>query len=593
MKTKLIIALLLLNGLCYAQMAANFQSNLSKRVTIDVKAHKISEVLKKISNAGRFYFAYNGALFQQDSIVNLNVKNTPVRDVLDQLFEGKVDYRENAEYIILRYAVNHFTIEAESIVTAENLYAITGHVIDIQTGKKVKNASVYEKRLLQSSITDEEGFFSLKFKGEHKAIILTASKETYRDTALVFLSSINVKPEGYSDPDKEKGTFFDNVLDNLRIGRWFASSKQRIQNMNVPSFLANTPFQASLTPGLSSHGGMSTSVVNKFSLNILGGYTAGVDGFEMAGVFNLNKGDVGVVQVAGGFNVVGGNVRGFQISGVYNEVRKNVVGVQVSTLNKVNGTAEGFQISAVANLVDKDFKGVQVTGLLNVGKEDIDGVQVAAFGNVGAKMMNGLQIAGIGNSVQGTLRGVQISGIFNYVKKNTGFQIGLINVADTSTGVSLGLLNIVRTGYHKISLSGNELINANLALKTGNANLYTIFLLGKNFVDHERIETFGLGFGHDFFAGKRLSIGVEATAQQLYLGNWDYANILTKFQTNLQIRIFKGLSIYGGPTLNYYISDAPEGSSAKGYKQQIASSRSKTIEGHKAWFGWNAGITIF
>lgn len=289
MKTKLLIALFFVSFFCAAQTSVNYnQSNLAKLVTLDIKSQKIGSVLQKIGSAGGFYFAYNGALFEQDSIVNLHVRNKPVRDVLDQLFDGKVAYKENNEYIILRYAVNHFAIEAESIVTADNLYAISGRVVDTQTGKKVKNASVYEKRLLESAITDDEGYFNLKFKGNHTAIVLTASKETYRDTSIIFLSSIDVKPQGYDDPDKEKGTFVSNMLESFGISRWLTSSRQRIQNMNIPNFLANMPVQASLTPGLSSHGSMSGSVVNKFSLNLIGGYTAGVDGAEIAGIFNMN-----------------------------------------------------------------------------------------------------------------------------------------------------------------------------------------------------------------------------------------------------------------------------------------------------------------
>ena len=143
MLNKLIILFLLLTGICRAQTPLiSYQNNLSKRVTFDMKQQRVDKVLQEISNAGNFYFAYNGALFGQDSIVNLKVKSLPVRDVLDQLFDGKVDYKENDKYVILRYAVNHLTIEPENITTAENLYAISGYVVDTKTGKKVKQASV-------------------------------------------------------------------------------------------------------------------------------------------------------------------------------------------------------------------------------------------------------------------------------------------------------------------------------------------------------------------------------------------------------------------------------------------------------------------
>ncbi|MEE1947021.1 STN and carboxypeptidase regulatory-like domain-containing protein [Pedobacter sp. KR3-3] len=576
MKIKISLVLLCLATLVKAQTSV-YQNNLSKRVTFSARQERVGDVLQKISNAGNFYFAYNGSLINQDSLVNLNAKSQPVREVLDAMFDGKVDYKENDSYIILRYAVNHFTIEPENITTAENLYMISGYVVDTKTGKKVKQASVYEKKLLQSAITDNDGFFTLKFKGEHQSIVLTASKETYRDTALVFLSSINVKPEGYNDPDKEKGTFFGNALEELGIGRFFLSSKQRLQNLNIPSFFANTPFQASLTPGLSSHGMMSSQVVNKFSLNVLGGYTAGVDGVEIGGIFNLNKGDMRMVQVAGVFNVVGRNVEGVQVAGLHNSVQGNIKAVQVSGL---------------LNQVKKNVEGVQIAGLVNIVSQNLRGVQVAGLGNIASREVNGVQVAGLSNIGSRTVHGVQISSLFNYAKNNKGFQLALINASDTSSGTSLGLINLVKTGYHKLSFSTNETINANVAYKSGNANLYTMLIGGYNFSDTAKVISFGLGMGHDFILGKTFSFATELSAQHLYLGNWDYANTLYKGQLNLQFKLFKGLSIFGGPSYNYYVSNAPMGSSGKNYRQQIVPSRHQDVGRYKGWVGWSAGITI-
>lgn len=579
MRNQLIIIFILLTGLCKAQTSvATYPHNLSKRVTFDFKQQRVGDVLQQISNAGNFYFAYNGALIAQDSIVNLNVKSMPVRDVLDRLFDGKVDYKENEKYIILRYAVNQFTIEPDNITTADNLYLISGYVVDIKTGKKVKQASVYEKRLLQSTLTDDEGYFSLRFKGEHASIVLTASKETYRDTALVFLSSINIKPAGYNDPDKEKGTLFENTIEELGIGKFFLSSKQRIQNINIPNFLANTPFQASLTPGLSSHGMMSGRVVNKVSLNIIGGYTAGVDGVEVGGVFNLSKGNVKTLQLAGAFNVVGGNVDGVQIAGL---------------INSVQGSSKGVQIAGLTSLIKGNVSGFQISGVGNVASQHLNGMQIAGLANITSRSSKGMQIAGVANITSRTLRGMQISGLLNYAKNNQGFQLGLINLADSSSGVSLGLINIVKHGYHKVSFFTNELVNANVSLKTGNANLYTIFLAGKNFSDTAKILTGGLGLGHDFILNRTFSVAAELTTQGLYLGSWDETKMLTKFQTNLHLKLFNGLTIFGGPSYNLYSSSKLIENSAVGYKQQIVPNKHQDINGNKGWLGWSAGITIF
>lgn len=598
MKTKLTLFFLFLFSVAAAQLpetTSTIQRNLSRRLSFTVKQEPVSQVLDKISKAGDFYFAYNGALFNQDSLVNMNIRNMPVRTILDQMFDGKVDYKESENYVILRYAVNHLTIEPDNITTADNLYLISGYVIDTQTGRKVKQASVYEKRLLQSTLTDNDGFFKLRFKGEHKEVILTASKETYRDTALVFLADITIKPESYDDPDKEKGTVSSNAIAELGISRFFISSTQKIQNLNIPSFFANTPFQASLTPGLSSHGMMSSQVINKVSLNVIGGYTAGVDGFEIAGLFNLTKGEVRALQVAGAFNVVGGSVQGIQVAGLHNDVRTNMKGLQIAgALNVVKRNAEGFQIAGLSNIVTGDMKGFQAAGALNVNSGHKDGFQISGLSNINSRNSRGIEIAGMANITSRTSSGLQIAGLFNIAKKNTGFQLALINFSGSSTGTSLGLLNFVGDGYHKISVSSNELLQTNVALKTGNANLYNILFVGKTFTDTAKIATFGLGFGHDFIFSKHLSVAPELSFQYLYLGNWKYSNVLTKFQMNLQIQVFKGFTIFGGPAYSFYNSDAPAGASAKNYKQQVVPDKHHNFSGNnKGWYGWNAGITLF
>ena len=577
MKLKLTLILLALT--CFAKAQNTFQHNLDKLVSITVDQEKVADVLGRVSKAGEFYFSYNGALFKQDSIVSLKVKEAPVRDVLDKIFDGKVDYRETGEYVILRYAASRLTIEPENITSAENLYMISGHIIDTQTGKRVKQASVYEKQLLQSTLTDNEGYFSLRFRGDHSAVILTASKEFYRDTSLVFLSDIKVKPEGYKDKNSEYVSAIFNSIENSGISRFFISSRQRLQSLNIPGFFANSPFQASLIPGISSHGIMSSQVVNKASLNVLGGYTAGVDGVEIAGLFNITKGDVKKFQAAGVFNSVGGSLDGVQIAGLVNDVRNETKGVQAAgLLNHVIKDADGVQIAGLGNVVSKNFKGTQAAGL----------------GNIVSRSADGIQIAGLGNFTSQTLRGIQIAGLFNYAKEMTGMQFGLINISGTNKGYSIGLINYARHGYHKISLSTNEIFNTNAAFKMGNAKLYNILFVGRNYSDTARLETMGLGFGHDFIFSKKVSIAGEMSSQYVYIGNWDYANFMNRFQANLQIQIFKGLTIFGGPVYSVYTSEAPFGSAATGYKQQVAPVKHHAYTSDiKGWWGWNAGITLF
>jgi len=106
-------------------------------------------------------------------------------------------------------------------------------------------------------------------------------------------------------------------------------------------------------------------MVNRFSLNLLGGRTGGVDGVEVAGVFNVNQADVRYLQAAGLLNIVGRNVSGFQVAGIGNNVLNNVNGMQVSGLFNSAAHVTGVQLSGILNVADK-VDGVQITSLINV-----------------------------------------------------------------------------------------------------------------------------------------------------------------------------------------------------------------------------------
>ncbi len=306
----------------------------------------------------------------------------------------------------------------------------------------------------------------------------------------------------------------------------------------VISSVTERPFQISLVPGVRTHGKMSGQVINNFSLNVFGGYSGGVNGLELGALFNIDKKEVHYLQAAGLFNIVGGNVTGLQMAGINNTVLKSV---------------KGLQAAGVSNYAKGSFGGLQVAGVYNHTSDSVKGFQVAGVGNYARTKVSGVQIAGVANFSNREMRGTQIAGVINYAKKIKGVQIGLINIADSSDGYSIGLINIVLKGYHKLSLSTNELMNTNVAFKTGNRKFYSILQAGMNWgKSDEKIYSFGYGLGSEMRLGKTFSINPEISANYLYLGSWDYLNLLNKFNLNLNVKLGKYVSIFGGPSINVY-----------------------------------------
>jgi hypothetical protein len=438
-----------------------------------------------------------------------------------------------------------------------------------------------------------------------------------------------------------------NRVEKSRWGKFLLSAKQNIQSINLKKFMADRTFQVSLTPGLSTHGKLSAQVVNTVSVNVVGGYTAGVNGVELAGAFNVNKtdvkyvqaagllnftggsvkgaqlaglhnhvlGDVEIVQASGIANFVKGNVTGAQLTGIYNHVSKNVkglqaagianfvkgnaTGVQLSSIyNHVAGSFTGLQVSNISNFVYHKFVGVQLSNIYNVCYDSLVGVQATNIINFAHKQVSGVQLSVIGNVATRELKGAQI-GLFNYAKNLRGFQLGLINVADTSDGYSLGLINIVFKGYHKITFSTNESMRFNTAFKTGNSKLYSILLMGfdqkKMEGDTANVFSLGYGLGHEFSLGKWFSINPEFTSQYLYLGDHNNTNVMNKFHLQFHVKLGKYFSIFGGPSFTMLYSD--QSKIAAGWNYSIPPAGYHTFElwskDVKGWIGWNAGISIF
>ncbi|MEO8413823.1 MAG: STN and carboxypeptidase regulatory-like domain-containing protein [Ginsengibacter sp.] len=605
---KAILIFILFAGMNFGSLAQNI---LDKNISFEVSRQRLDNVLEIVSNKGDFYFSYNSNIIKRDSLVTLTVNNKTIQQVLDLLFSDGYEFKESGNYIIIRRVPIKVTLITNKAISEDKIYTVSGYVLDDESGEKLSDASIYEKRLLASALTDENGYFKIKLKSKNKTAELTVSKEFYQDTTVVIQprynqqltitimpleesqSIVTVSPRDFYAPDSLKLSVESDAaikeylyvkkdsvkLEKTAAGNFLLSSKQKIQSLNLKKFFTERPFQVSLTPRLGTHGQLSPQIVNNFSLNIFGGYTGGLNGVEIGGLFNLDKRDVKYFQAAGLFNLTGGSVTGTQFAGINNTVINNL---------------SGWQTAGIYNYTKGKVNGLQVAGIYNHVSDTLRGVQLAGISNYANKKASGLQIAGIGNFSRREMNGTQVAGIFNYAKKVHGLQIGLINISDTSDGYSIGLLNLVNKGYHKVSIFANEEMNANLTLKTGNSKLYSMVTGGINVSDSSKVYSFGFGLGHDFILSNKVSLSTELSSQYMYLGSWSYTNLLNKFSLNCNLHLAKNVSIFAGPAFSVYYSN--QGISFNGYKRNIP-----TVNYHhfnfspnvNGWIGWNAGITLF
>ncbi|MCX2479682.1 hypothetical protein OQY15_11350 [Pedobacter sp. MC2016-15] len=550
---------------------AQAQSKLDKDISIHIKHARLSTLLDTLGKRNGFYFSYSNDQINADSLVNISIDHQPLRTVLDSLFKGDVEYKESPGYVILRLAPNNLTIKAENVTGKEQSYVISGYILDERTGLGIPNASIYEKRLLVSTLSDHMGYFKIRIKTAGM-ITLTVSKEYYKDASLNFLSDVTIglKPR---EPDYNKESNPDQAARSW-LGRIFVSSKLREQGVNLRNYFANAPFQTSLTPGLSSRGMMSSQVVNHLSLNVIGGYTAGLDGVEFAYIFNINRLDVRYIQVAGLFNVTGGNFQGVQIGGIGNNV-----------LKKVNG----LQLASTYNMVTDSVKGMQVGGIFNSTKSSVNGLQLSAVLNYAGRNSSGFRFAGIANITGDTAKGAQIAGILNKARVMNGFTFGLINIADTLNGYALGVLNLSKNGDHKIMAYSSDLAPFNLGFKSGNHRLYSVFSAGVNPGRNTTYFNLGWGIGHDFVLNKRSFIATELSSNNLLASHWKQTYSVDRLSAVFTYKAYRSLSLFAGPSFNLLHN---EGLAAE--REEITKNKPvlMNIGKNKAWIGWTVGMSF-
>src|SRR6476646_3641894 len=101
---------------------------LERIISISFKDERLDEVLKKIEKQGRFIFSYNADIIDKNKIVTNSFVNKTIREILDQLFNGSIQYKARGKYIILT--------KAQASSSDKDQKILSGYVVDEATGER-------------------------------------------------------------------------------------------------------------------------------------------------------------------------------------------------------------------------------------------------------------------------------------------------------------------------------------------------------------------------------------------------------------------------------------------------------------------------
>jgi len=377
-----------------------------------------------------------------------------------------------------------------------------------------------------------------------------------------------------------------------------------------------SPFHVGIVYPISSNGTEAGRYVNKFSLHLLVGYSAGlngleasafgniendfVDGAQFAGFFNLVKNRVEGMQAAGFLNINGGELEGAQFAGFLNTNLDSLQGVQgAGFLNLSNGPTQGGQFAGFSNIVTQEATAVQGAGFANIATSDLRGAQFAGFGNY-AHQVDGAQFAGFANVVTGHVRGFQGSGFINMARTVKGVQLSVFNVADSIDGVPIGFLSIVRkNGYRALEVWGGETMHANVAYKIGVRDFYNIFTFGSQFADADFRYGLGYGIGHICALSPSVDFSVDLIAQQVndsdnpIFSNNQELNLLNSLRLGFSKQFSQHFGLFVGPTFNVLVSEVVNSDGTIGSNLAPYTFFDRTYDGRtnvQMWAGVNVGV---
>jgi len=356
-------------------------------------------------------------------------------------------------------------------------------------------------------------------------------------------------------------------------------------------------FQVSFIPFLGTNGINSPDYINELSINIIAGYSGGVDGVEIGGMLNIDRDFVSGLQIAGFGNIVGGSVEGIQVSGFANACNGNLNGAQIAGFsNVIRDYVDGIQIAGFANVNGNKMKALQIAGFCNVVKDRVDGIQLAGFANVNGNDARALQIAGFTNLVRNDFTGTQVSGFLNIARNVKGVQIGFINICDSIEGIPIGFLSIAKNGYKAWEIWGNESLNAGASFKIGVKKFYNIFSLGVHPFGPNFLWGYGYGIGSEIMLNQNTRLNIEGITYQINDRTWEINNLnmLNQIRFNFGKNISDNVNFFIGPTYNIYISkDSPSndifGLDIPPFAFYDKTRRNTNV---KMWFGVNAGFAF-
>lgn len=566
-----LLCLLFLNHTVTAQA-------LNKRITLTVKDATLPQVLQKIRQKYGIRFSYLNNSLPQQQLFSAEIKDKPLAEVLDVLLtKTDIGYLEKNGQVIIRKGLPKKQPKASTFKKLPPGPQERKGVVQAPAAAAESKPRASEKTVLPANTAgpaaEQPAVPAPVTTGPEKSTPPTAT------TTSAPAAPAPAKPDSaVAAPDSAAGKTWTITLNKPSVKNLFARSGQE-------DSAGIRPYHFGVIYPLSTNGLQAYRYVNRISGHLLIGTAAGLQGFELSGIGNIERKYVQGFQVAGVFNLVAGSRADSAGSGAGGSGYALQGGQVAGLMNIAGGNSDGLQVAGFMNLA-RDFTGPQIAGFLNKARH-LQGIQIAGFLNK-ADDVEGLQVAGFLNRA-------------GYVK---GTQISVINIADSLAGVPIGLVNIVKkNGYRRLEVYYADDFFANLTYKIGVPHFYTLAALGVERGGAQRWG-YGAGFGAEWTLAKALRLSTDLMSYYVVEESYesfpkglleqDQLNLLNKFRLLATLQLGRRLALFGGPVYNVFVSEYQQpGDTRVGSGLVTDTFYDHTSAGGtnvKMWIGFNAGI---
>ena len=133
---------------------------LDQKLTFDLENVSLQTCIETIENLSNITFSYDNAILPQQNL-NFFANSLRLEEVLDQFFVANgIEWAISEDIITLKKAALKF-------------WTISGYIEDGETSERLVGVQVFDARTRAGTITNDDGFFSLRLKADSVTLIVS------------------------------------------------------------------------------------------------------------------------------------------------------------------------------------------------------------------------------------------------------------------------------------------------------------------------------------------------------------------------------------------------------------------------------------